>query len=272
MKQNTKEMLMGLWLTVCLVLGIVANIAMKDVFDSNVVLGMILTYGGTLAWFVFLYTFAYIGTTVSSGVIWGTKIKTAPALSRKKMIYTLLFLVTSVWSVTQVIMAIRLIFSGKIVLALILIVLNVVFGIIGVKLAGKLSVKDVARQTNALFFGEVDLFKEIDANMDEATRFLVTFEGVALFNKTNYCFAVYRYEDYQLGELVLPEEVAMVGMYFLQKYRDQFKLKLDVEVIPGEPGKTAVAFGTGGIAVAHTKGTTSQRNFRSYIFTRIQGR
>ena len=40
---------------------------------------------------------------------------------------------------------------------------------------------------------------------------------IALVNKMNDCYVVERYEDYQMGALTSPREVALIGMYFVQK-------------------------------------------------------
>ncbi len=60
----------------------------------------------------------------------------------------------------------------------------------------------------------------------------------------------------------------MVGTYFVQKYHENYTFKVDMAVIPGEPGKTVIAFGTGGIGIARIQGTPDIRIFRSYIFTK----
>ena len=128
--------------------------------------------------------------------------------------------------------------------------------------------RTLAKDNSAMILGQLELFKDIDSNINDAVNFVVGFEGVALFSQTNYCYAVYLYENYQLGSLSTPEEVALVGTYFVQKYHEKYAFKVDVEVIPGEPGRTVVAVGTGGIGVAKIQGTADQRLFRSYIFTR----
>ena len=112
------------------------------------------------------------------------------------------------------------------------------------------------------------IFSHIDSNMEQAVSFVVSYEGVALYSKANYCYAVYLYEDYELGTLSTPEEVALVGAYFLQKYGKDYTFKVDMKVIPGEPGQTVVAVGTGGVGIARTSGTPDKRIFRSYIFTK----
>ena len=66
----------------------------------------------------------------------------------------------------------------------------------------------------------------------------------------------------------MPEEVALVGTYFVQKYNDKFTYKVDMEVIPGEPGRTVVSVGSGGVSMGRIQGTPDQALFRSYIFTR----
>lgn len=156
-------------------------------------------------------------------------------------------------------------FSGKALIGILLFVAGYLVSALTLKSSGE---KKTASSDNALCLGQIDLFQELDKEIHDAAYFVVAFEGVALFSSTNYCYQIYRYEDYRLGELTTPQEVALVGMYFVQKYHDEFTFKVDMEVIPGEPGQTVVAVGTGGIGVARTSGTRDQRIFRSYIFTK----
>ena len=136
-------------------------------------------------------------------------------------------------------------------------------------LLGKVfSERTLARDRNALVLGNYPLFQELDAELGRAAYFVVSFEGVALFSEADYCYAVYPYEDYQLGTLTTPAQVALVGTYFVQRYSKTYTYKVDVEIIPGEPGRTVVAVGTGGIGVARVQGTPDKRLFRSYIFQR----
>lgn len=68
----------------------------------------------------------------------------------------------------------------------------------------------------------------------------------------------------QFGNIRLP----FAGTYFVQRYNSVFDFKVDQEIIPGEPGRTVVAVGAGGVAVGRIKGTRDRRLFRSYIFKR----
>lgn len=159
-------------------------------------------------------------------------------------------------------------FAGEIVYCLVLLLCFAVPLAVGPLLGKVFSERTLARDRNALVLGNYPLFQELDAELGRAAYFVVSFEGVALFSEADYCYAVYPYEDYQLGTLTTPAQVALVGTYFVQRYSKTYTYKVDVEVIPGEPGRTVVAVGTGGIGVARVQGTPDKRLFRSYIFQR----
>ena len=219
--------------------------------------------GGFLIGFSFM-----LFTSVYSGSVWGIKIPAMSSSGTKKLIGVIGLLIGG-FSLVQTFLTVLISLLNFNLLSL---VLNLVFFIIplvvGPFIAKKYLEKDLSKGNSAEVLGELDVFKEIDANLAQATNFVVGFEGVALFSKANYCYAIYKYVDYQLGELSTPEEVALVGTYFVQKYNDKFTFKVDVEVIPGTPGQTVVAVGMGGIGVARVQGTPDQHLFRSYIFTR----
>lgn len=206
---------------------------------------------------------AVLFTSVYGGTVWGVKIPKSSA-GKKATLLSVPALIVGGFGLGCTILCL-LTFSSAALIGLALFVIGLVIASLTMK---SISEKATARGNNALCLGEIDLFKEIDSEIHNAAYFVVAFEGVALFSGTNYCYQVYRYEDYRLGELSTPQEVALVGMYFVQKYHDEFTFKVDMEVIPGEPGQTVVAVGTGGIGIARTSGTRDQRIFRSYIFTK----
>ena len=238
------------------------------------ILSVIMGYSSTLALPVVILGGFLLGSAfllfscVYSGVIWGIKIPSPQAAKFISLYSTigLLFGGFAFWYLFRTMLSYLI--QGKFIMILVTLALFIVPAVISPKMAKNFTQNFISKQTNALSLGEIDLFKDIDDEIKQSKYFVVGFEGIALFSDTNYCFAVYRYEDYQLGELSIPEEVALVGTYFVQKYNDLFNFKIDVEVIPGEPGQTVVAVGTGGIAVARVKGTADQHLFRSYIFTR----
>lgn len=205
----------------------------------------------------------YLYSAVFGGTVWGINIPKSPA-GKKASSFAIPTIIIGGYGVACVFLAL-LSFSGK---ALIGIALFAIGLIVPSLFMNKVAEEQTANSDNALCLGQIDLFQEIDKEIHNATFFVVSFEGVALFTSTNYCYQIYRYEDYRLGDLSVPQEVALVGMYFVQKYHDEFTFKVDMEVIPGEPGQTVVAVGTGGIGVARTSGTRDQRIFRSYIFTK----
>ena len=217
----------------------------------------------------FLLGFSYLlFTSVYGGKVWGIKVKSSTS-GKIMQLLSIIGLVVGGYSVVSTGLVV---FVSLFRFDMITLITNIVGFVIplaiGPFVAKIIAEKALAKTDTAFHFGELEIFKEIDKNIDSASDFVVGFEGVALFNSANYCYAVYLYENYQLGTLTKPEEVALVGTYFVQKYADKFTFKVDVEVIPGEPGQTVVAVGTGGIGVARIQGTPDKRLFRSYIFKR----
>ncbi len=206
---------------------------------------------------------------VYGGKIWGIKINASNKGKIVSILSVVGLIIGGYGAITTVLAIISSIASFKLLNIIIYLVAFIVPLVVGLFIANKITENlIVAKSDNALVLNSLEIFKDVESQIDQATNFVVGFEGVALFSNTNYCYAIYRYEDYQLGELTTPQEVALVGTYFVQKYHNKFTYKVDAEVIPGEPGKTVVAVGTGGIAVGRTSGTPDQRIFRSYIFTR----
>ncbi len=206
-----------------------------------------------------------LSSCVYGGNIWGIKID-ASGSGRILSISSALGMIIGGYGAVTALICVLSFNIVDMVTSLIAFVLPLVVGpFIAKKITDNLV---VAKSKNALVLDNLQIFKDVEGEIGKATSFVVGFEGVALFSSTNYCYAIYRYEDYELGELTTPQEVALVGTYFVQKYHDEFNYKVDVEVIPGEPGQTVVAVGTGGVGVARIEGTPDQRLFRSYIFSK----
>lgn len=217
----------------------------------------------------FMVTFGLaMFTSVYGGKVWGIRVA-APASSAVMNVAGLLGVVLGGYAAVHLVMLLISCLAGTAFSDfLICLVLYIVLLVAGALISKPVLEKITANQTNGAVLAQLPIFQAVDANMANAAFFVVGFEGVALFSGTNYCYAVYRYTDYQLGELSTPEEVALVGTYFCQKYHQDFTFKVDMEVIPGTPGQTVVAVGSGGIAVARVQGVPDQRLFRSYIFKR----
>ncbi len=271
--KNLVITLYGIWITFCSFIAIFFVNILPDIQDMSPFTILLLALS-ILCWFINGFLFYNFANTYN-GCVWGIKIisTTKNKLTMLVSCFGLLpclFLGVNVF-IDKLGIVISSIFGGKLIIGIIMLVLcalDIGAVYLGAYLSMNKTKKIIATQSNALHIGELDVFKAIDENINQATYFVVSFEGVALFTNTNYCYAVYPYTDYRLGDLSSPEEVAMIGMYFVQKYHKEFDFKIDMEVIPGEPGQTAVAVGTGGIAIARTAGTKDQRIFRSYIFTR----
>lgn len=207
-------------------------------------------------------------TSVYSGTVWGLKIKAPSYAAAFVLIGAIGLVIAGYGFVYTALYAFTSLLSGNLMTVIVIIGAYIITLWISSKLVQGVLENSMAKSNHAMVLEQFDLFKEIEANMGEATNFVVGFEGVALYSSTNYCYAVYPYENYGLGELTQVSEVAMVGSYFVQKYHDKFTFKVDEEVIPGEPGRTVVAVGAGGVSVGRVSGTADKRLFRSYIFTR----
>ena len=219
---------------------------------------------GGIVWGISFYTLI----CVYGGKVWGIKIKAPAEFAIKQFLSMIGGIVGGFFMLYSVLCAFTALLSGRISETVLSLVCYWGLMIIAQFVSKPINEKMLARKKYALCLGELPIFKAIDAEISNAAAFVVAFEGVALYSETDYCYAVYRYTDYQLGELSIPAEVAMVGTYFVQKYSKEFTFKVDMEVIPGEPGRTVVAVGAGGVAVGRIAGVPDQRIFRSYIFTR----
>lgn len=226
---------------------------------------------------VVLFLVAYTGYNiqlVTDGVIWGIRVPPSKAQKGFKTWNMIGFVVGMIVFILMIVPAFRelvnLIMKDGFLFAVLYVFVWAFSFFIAMKIAEKLQKKKLysGKETNTFVLSDLPFVKSVEAHLNEAEYFIVSFEGIALINKMNYCFALERYENYHMGSLTSPKEVALIGMYFVQKYHDTFNFKVDMETIPGEPGQTVVAFGTGGIGVAHVKGTRDKRIFRSYIFTR----
>lgn len=226
---------------------------------------------------VVLFLVAYTGYNiqlVTNGIIWGIQVPPSKKQKSFKTRNRIGFVIGMIAFVLMIGPACNQLFhllvTNGFIFAVVYVFIWVIDFFIAMKIAERSAKKELysGKETNAFVLSELPFVKSVEAQMDDAKAFVVSFEGIALANKMNYCYAVERYEDYQMGSLTSPKEVALIGMYFVQKYHDLFSFKVDMETIPGTPGQTVVAFGTGGIGVAHVKGTRDKKIFRSYIFTR----
>ncbi len=217
----------------------------------------------------FLFGFSFmVYNSVFSGKVWGIKVKPTTYSMLVWVVATIGLIVGGFAVVFDVLASLSLLLRGEFVNLLLVWV-----ALIGSLVVGGFTEKPfvevfTAKQTNALCLGQLPIFQQIDAELGQASHFVVGFEGVALYSKADYCYAIYRYTDFELGELSTPAEVALVGTYFIQKYGEQFTFKVDVEIIPGTPGQTTVLVGMGGVSVQRTAGTLDQQLFKSYIFKR----
>lgn len=229
--------------------------------------------------FVFAYS-NYKRKLVFEGILWGIQV---PASQKQKelkrkmnLLYTVSLLLVVVLAVPVFISLLSTLFStrGSFIGHVLFILIYAVLWIGSIVLGSYLGARNVntdpllLEETNASVLESLPIVQSVEAQIHEAASFVVSFEGIALVNAQNYCFALERYTDYRLGELTTPQEVALIGMYFVQKYHKQFKFAVDFERIPGTPGQVVTFIGPGGVYVGRTKGTAPQAIFKSYIFYR----
>lgn len=208
-----------------------------------------------------------------SGVVWGIRIQPTPKqkafMIRHRILMVLGYIAAIVSAPALFMSLLKLLFTNFMG---ILIFFAAFFGcaILSCFIASKRAVHSplLEKENNTAVLGSLPFIQRVEAQLMNATYFIVSFEGIALVDRMNYCYALERYENYRMGSLSTPNEVAMVGMYFVQKYHHLFDFTVDMERIPGTPGQTVTIVGSSGVNFAFSKGTPDQQIFRSYIFTR----
>lgn len=157
-------------------------------------------------------------TAVYGGVVWGVKVPNPPSSKRKNFIGAAgLFL--GGYSISNLIMLpLASLASGKPLQIVIYFVLWIICIIIGPRVGKNFLDKSLKKENNGMCLEKFPIFQEIESKIDNANYFVVSFEGIAFFTETNYCCEVFLYQDYALGDLTTPQEVALVGTYFVQKY------------------------------------------------------
>ena len=101
-------------------------------------------------------------------------------------------------------------------------------------------------EKNAMALEGVLGFSLIDSNIiNDLKYFVVSLDGIYFFNETNCCYFTLNYGTYGLYNLQTTQEIALVGLYFVQKYGKQFSFKIDYY---------------------RDENAISNRNVKSYIF------
>lgn len=208
-----------------------------------------------------------------SGIVWGIRIqptaKQRAFMIRHKIFMVLGYIAVAISAPFCFMAILKLLFTnftGLLIYIAIWFGCAFLFGFIASKRSEHSPLLE--KEHNTAILGNLPFIQRVEAQLMNATYFIVSFEGIALVDRMNYCYALERYENYRMGSLSTPNEVAMVGMYFVQKYHHLFDFTVDMERIPGTPGQTITIVGSSGVNYAFTKGTPDQQIFRSYIFTR----
>lgn len=92
----------------------------------------------------------------------------------------------------------------------------------------KSGIEKCAKEKNALILGELDLIKHIDSEIELSDSFFVGYTDVEVCSqgeKEKICYSSYGYS------LSSERELALLGMYFLQRHHSKFEMKVDSEAI-----------------------------------------
>ncbi len=206
-------------------------------------------------------------SAVYGGSVWGVRVFPSIGGIVSKILSVLGLLIAGGLIIVLVGEVFYLLFHGEPLAFFLGFVICFAFMFIGLFMANRIIIKTNRRRTNALKLEKIPLFKEIADNTGVATFIVVSFEGVALYDRPDNCYAVYFYEDYQLTPLKKISEFALVSGYFVQKYRKFYTAEVKQEVIPEKVGQTAVEVGMGGMGSARTRKLSTQ-NFSSCILTK----
>ena len=210
------------------------------------------------------------------GRIWNIDVPLSPKqkafMRRNQLIRILCFVAFLILIIPAFQSLITLVFDGSFGGFLLYIGLFVGLGIAGGAIAYYKAMKSplLTKESNAAILGNLPFVQHVEAQLDQAQSFAVGFDGIALYNNMGYCYDVVHYEDFQMGPLSMDSEVALMGLYFVQKHHTRFSFVVDAVYIPGEPGQSVTIVGSSGYNVAYTQGTSGQSIFKGYIFTRIE--
>ncbi len=80
---------------------------------------------------------------------------------------------------------------------------------------------------NALKLETLPIFEYINSNLEDAEYFVVSYDGIYLYNSAKYCYMAVKYNHFGLGNLENINEIGLLGLYFVQKYGRKYTFKIE---------------------------------------------
>lgn len=230
------------------------------------------------AMYVSLYlisvSFPMVKGVISSGNVWGITIPMTEGQAKKQKKYKIILIISMIVFILTCgpgcgyLFALIFMGPGMFLITIAGFVAIPVVFIKGSKHAKRKMEKmpSITTDKNALILEQLPIIQKVNEELTEAETFIVTDEGIGLFDIRNYCFAAEFYGDYRLGNLTTPGEIALVAMYFAQKYGTEFSFEPTFER-EFYPGKLMSSVGEGVVTVGRINGSFTS-TLSGYIFRR----
>lgn len=211
---------------------------------------------------------------ITSGTVWGIQISATEqqkATRRKHLILAVIgFVLFDITILKAILALIGCLFEGglfgKIYTILCVIALPVLF-ILCLKRINKIKTDNSLNgETTALALEQFPIIQRVNEQMAEANSFIIAKDGIGLVDARNYCFAAEYFRDYRLGDLSTAREMALVGMYFAQKYKDEFTYEPTFKRT-FIPGAAITSMSSEELYVKSGNGTVKSK-LESYVFYR----
>lgn len=211
---------------------------------------------------------------ISSGSVWGITIPMTDRQTKNEKKYKIMLIISIIVFIVTCgpglgsLLAIIFMGPGTFIITITGFVAIPVVLIIGSKHAKRKMEKmpSIATDKNALVLEQLPIIQKVNGELAEAEKFIVSDNGIGLFDIRNYCFAAEYYRDYRLGDLTTPREIALVAMYFAQKYGTEFSFEPTFER-EFYPGKLMSSIGEGAVTVGRKNGSYTS-TLSGYIFRR----
>lgn len=227
-----------------------------------------------LGFYLFISNLYWFNGVVTDGVVWGIQINSAyrqKALRKKHTISAVVGLALFVITLTMTFKALLIILFdgglfGKVFILACVIAVPVIF-VLSIKKVNRLKDdKSYIGETNALVLEQLPIIQRVNEQMSEANSFIIAKDGIGLVDARNYCFAAEYFRDYRLGDLSTAREMALVGMYFAQKYKDEFTYEPTFKRT-FIPGAAITSMSSEEVYVKSGNGTVKSK-LESYVFYR----
>lgn len=224
--------------------------------------------------YLFITNSYWFKGVITSGTVWGIQISATEqqkATRRKHLILAVIgFVLFDITILKAILALIGCLFEGglfgKIYTILCVIALPVLF-ILCLKRINKIKTDNSLNgETNALALEQFPIIQRVNEQMAEANSFIIAKDGIGLVDARNFCFAAEYFRDYRLGNLSTTREMALVGMYFAQKYKDEFTYEPTFKRT-FIPGAAITSVSSEELYVKSGNGTVKSK-LESYVFYR----